>query len=475
MREHHPLYHALCAILGSDYVRDDAQTLAAYAKDVSPHPGVKHGVVVRPGSTKEVSEVMKLANREKCPVVVRGGGNGVQGVTRGIPSQNIVIDTGRMNQVTEIDLINSRVEFGAGIKPVDLDKALAPYGYFAHTVLGPYFADSMGGLIAGVQGGGYPKDLATSGLNWRNILGLTVVLPTGKILHTGAGPDNNIMRDKTYYREAPGPDILGLFIGNGGIYGIITEVTLRIYKKPKIVQPFGFIFNTLDEGWGAMLDLAEDTPCPHSEAFLTTADVARRFGSQIEGDYCLLLSVQSDDQRDVDIRMEKIHEICAKHNGTYGDAGCQLFASMGMTGSAKIVRETSANSCPFTSIESIYPREGALEMLKKMEEQFHAEPDKLAQYGAGRVLYAIPIANFVMMGLTLHWDDNIPGASEYILELQRRGATLINRAGSSITYMQGKATSYIADMWSPTYYNFIKGIKDLLDPNDILQPGLWNL
>ena len=134
---------------------------------MSSNPPVISGVIVRPSSTEEVSEIVKLANRTGYPIILRGGGESANGVTSGSPTRNIVIDTGRMDQVFDIDPANGRVCFGAGIRPSMLDAALKPYGYFAHTVLGPYYTDSMGGLLSGVSGGGYPRDMASSGLLWR--------------------------------------------------------------------------------------------------------------------------------------------------------------------------------------------------------------------------------------------------------------------------------------------------------------------
>lgn len=475
MSQHHPLYQELAGIVGLDYVKDDKMTLITYSKDMSSNPAVMPGVVVRPGSTEEISYIVKLANRTGYPITLRGGGESANGVTRGVPRQNIVIDIGRLNQVKEIDIANQRVEFQGGIRPYQLDQALKPYGYFAHTVMGPYHTDSMSGLVSGVQGAGYPKDMSSAGLNWHHILGLKVVLPTGEIITTGAGHDSNFMRKSIYYREASSPDLTGLFLSGGGAFGIITEITMRIYKLPAVRKSFGYTFETLDQAWDVMLELSEDTPTPHTNLFLSDTATVRQFGAQVEGNYLIVFSVDSQTEEDAELRADIIHKTCLDHSGVLGDDKVTFFAAHGMAGSCMVCRESSSQVCPFLSLESLNPRTNAKETLLKMDAMFHAEPDKIQAVHGHRVFYTIPIANYILMGITFHWDDSVKGAGEYMLEVWRKTADLANQEGTCSAYTQGNNSNKIAEMWTPAYYNLMKGLKTMLDPNNIMCPGLWNL
>lgn len=474
-QQHHPLYQELGGIVGYDYVRDDKMSLVTYSKDMSSNPAVLSGVIVRPGTTEEISEIVKLANRTGYPVTLRGGGESANGVTKGVPHRNIVIDMGRLSDVTDIDITNQCVTFGGGIRPSQLDDALKPHGYFAHTVLGPYYTDSMGGLISGVQGGGYPKDMTSAGLNWHYILGLKVVLPTGEVVTTGAGPDSNFNRDKIYYREASSPDLTGLFISGGGTFGIITEITMRIFRIPPVMKAVGYVFTDLDSCWAAQLELSEHYPTPHTNLFLSDTETLKRFGSNPEGDYCMLFSVETDSEEDAAIRMKKIADICTKHGGVMGDARTNMFAGIGMTGQCKVVRATSSQVCPFLSWESLFQRSDAKEMLMKLDALFHEDKEGNAKYHASRVFYTMPVENFVLMGITMHWDDNIPGAGEYVLEIWKKGADLLNKCGSCSAYTQGNNSKKIAEAWTPAYYGLMKSLKKTLDPNNIMCPGLWNI
>lgn len=476
-QNHHPLFQELCGIVGEKYVRDSLMSRVTYSQEMSTNPPVISGVIVRPGSTEEISEIMKLANRTKCPVILRGGAQSANGVTKGVPNLNIVLDMGRLCEVSEIDVANQRAVFGGGIRPSQLDDALRPYGYFAHTVLGPYYTDSMGGLISGVSGAGYPKDMASSGLLWHHILGLKVVLPTGEVITTGAGPDSNTARDRIYHRCASSPDFTGLFMSGGGVFGIITEITMRIYKIPPILKSICYIFPEFDDMNGAQLALTETLPLPHTGLYATTADTLKMFGIAPPGEYeyCMMLSVEAYDEEDAELRMKRIDKICKEYKGVDAGPEAAYFASIGMTGKCTVVKQTSKQSFPFLSWECLYQRSEAKDLLFKLNAITQEDPEKNKEYHFGRVFYTIPIDNMMLVGVTMHWDTTNEEAGKFMLERWKKGAHLLNENGSCTTYTQGNNSKIIAEKWSPAYYNLMKNLKTMLDPNNILCPGLWNM
>ena len=472
---HHPLYEYVGGIVGEEYVKDDKLSLITYAKDMSSNPAVLPGMVVRPGSTEEIAEIVKLANRFKCPVTLRGGGESANGVTKGVPKQNIVLDMGRLCKVPLIDVENQRVTFEAGIRPYQLDEALKPYGYFCHTVMGPYHTDSMGGLISGVQGAGYPKDMQSAGLNWHHILGFKVVLPTGEVITTGAGHDSNYMRDSIQYRAASSPDLTGLFMSGGGAFGIITEFSMRIYKLPKERVGFTYLFNSQEEAWDAMYELSAEVPTPYTQLYMSDTNSLKMFGIAVTQPWCSFISVESQFKEDLDLRVAHIKEVSERHGGVMGSPQVNYFAMYGFTGTSQFVRESSSMVCPFLSLESLNPRTEAKELMNKMDQQFLSDPENLRKYHCGRNYYFMPIENFILMGLTFHWDDTVPGSGEYALKRWREIAETLNKAGSCSAYTQGNNSNVIAEMWTPAYRNLMKSLKTMLDPNNILCPGLWNL
>ena len=472
---HHPLYETLVGIVGGKYVKDDAHSLVPYSRDVGAHDTVKNGVIVIPKDKKQIAEIVKLANRTGIPITLKGGGQAANGVTRGVPTQNIVIDTSRLDQVFNVDIENQKVTYAAGVRPIELDHALRPYGYMVHTVLGPYYSVSMGGLLSGCSGGGYPKNMSSVGVNSRHVLGVEVVLPTGEILHTGLGPDSNKYNEATYLREVPGPDLTGLFIGQGGAFGIITEITQRIYKIPTVSKSFGFLFDNLDDMWDAQMRLSEDSPFLFTNMIAHDMPTMRRFGVTLEGnDFGMFLCVESDNEEDAALRVRRIEEVCLE-KGRPADPSMDMYAAHGLTGSAMLVRDYSSEVTPFHSWEHLHPRAGAKEFILKLLNVYEQYEETNKKYKCGRVFYSLPIGNYMLLGITLKWDDSIPGAGKHVLGIWEEGAELLKHEGTSTTYCQSNNSNIIASAWTPVYYNTIKGLKKMLDPNNILCPGLWNL
>ena len=116
-KRHHPLYDRLAGIVGEKYVSDEEFVLSTYnTYDTSCNPpGPVLGIVVIPGSTDEVSEIVKLANATKTSIVPRGGGASIKGYVAGEPGRSINMDMIRMNRIIELDTDSKFVTAEAGI------------------------------------------------------------------------------------------------------------------------------------------------------------------------------------------------------------------------------------------------------------------------------------------------------------------------------------------------------------------------
>ena len=183
-------------------------------------------VVVRPGSTEEVSELMKYANSKKIPVFVRGSGTSLHGAAR-FHHKGIVLNVSRL---THLDIRKEYgfVEFGPGHRVLHVKEQLEKEGYFLPLVPGSIRVASIGGIISCNTSAhavdsclGKPRDY---------VLGLQVVLPTGEVLETGTRS----------LRRAAGTDLTQYFVGGDGILGIITGVRMRLV--PTFENAYGVAF-----------------------------------------------------------------------------------------------------------------------------------------------------------------------------------------------------------------------------------------
>ena len=184
--------------------------------------------VIKPRSTKEVSECLKLATKYKIGVVPRSGGTGLVGGQIAPDKYNVTLSLERMNNIKNFSAVNQSVEVEAGVilesihEFVDRRNFLYPLSMASKGTccIGGNLATNAGGI--GVLKYGNARDLC---------LGLEVVLADGSIM-------NDI---KTLKKDNTGYDLKNLFIGSEGSLGIITRAVLKLYPTPqnKIVAFFG--------------------------------------------------------------------------------------------------------------------------------------------------------------------------------------------------------------------------------------------
>lgn len=205
-------------IVGPAYVRTDADTIRENSTDATKvfHPA---DVIVFPGAAVEVSEIVKLANRIRLPIVSRGGGVGFAGGA--VPVRGgIVISMRRMSRVIEINPVDLLAVVEAGVITEDLHKAAEAKGLFYPPDPASLKQSTIGGNAAHNAGG--PRAFKY-GVTRQYLLGMEVVLPTGEIVNTGG----------RVVKNAVGYDLTGLMCGSEGTLGIITKLTLRLLPKPE--------------------------------------------------------------------------------------------------------------------------------------------------------------------------------------------------------------------------------------------------
>jgi len=186
--------------------------------------------VVLPTTTEQVVQVVRLAAREKLPIVARGAGTGLSGgsvATEG----GIVIGFARMKKILEVDVENLRARVQPGVVNMDLSLAVSDHGLYFAPDPSSQKACTIGGNVAENAGG--PHTLAC-GVTTNHVLGLEVVLPDGQVIRTGAG-----------YWDRPGYDLTGFIVGSEGTLGIVTEITVRLTRKPEAVKTLLAIYDSI--------------------------------------------------------------------------------------------------------------------------------------------------------------------------------------------------------------------------------------
>jgi glycolate oxidase len=206
----------------SDYTHDEATT----ARPVAPL------AVVLPATTADVSEILRVANQLRTPVVTRGSGTGLSGGCQPV-SDGILIAFDRMRAIVEIDTENQVAVVEAGVTLEELDQALAPLGLIYPVSPGEQSA-SLGGNVATNAGG---MRAVRYGVTRHHVLGLEVVLADGSVLRTGG----------KFVKSSTGYDLTQLLIGSEGTLAVTTEVTLKVQPRRTEVATVLAPFATLAE------------------------------------------------------------------------------------------------------------------------------------------------------------------------------------------------------------------------------------
>jgi glycolate oxidase subunit GlcD len=211
----------LRAIVGDEAVRAEPDELLVYECDGLPQHKHLPRAVVFPNSTAQVSEILALLAREQVPFTPRGAGTGLSGGALAM-DQGVVIELARMRQILEIDPLNRIAVVQPGVVNLQVSRAIAHLGL--HYVPDPSSQPTctIGGNIAENAGGIHCLKYGTT---TDHVLGLKVVLAGGRVVELGGSG-----------REVAGYDLLGLFIGSEGTFGIATEATLRLTPLPPAVR-----------------------------------------------------------------------------------------------------------------------------------------------------------------------------------------------------------------------------------------------
>lgn len=220
----------LLNFLTDEQVTDNETIREQHGRDESYHEPALPDLVVFPRSTNEVSEILKIANTYKIPIIPFGRGSSLEGHI--IPyNGGISIDFTEMNEILDIQPENLLVKVQPGVTRMQLNQALKKHGLFFSVDPG---ADATLGGMAATNASG--TTAVRYGVMRDQVRDLEVVLANGEIIHTG----------NSAAKSSSGLHLNGLFVGSEGILGCITELTLRVYGIPEHEVAGRAVFTSTD-------------------------------------------------------------------------------------------------------------------------------------------------------------------------------------------------------------------------------------
>lgn len=297
------IYAEMVNIVGSRNIIKDRDKMMDYSHDEFSLSDIRRmpEAVVLPSSTEETAEILKLADKEKIPVTPRGGATGLCGGC--VPScGGLVLSLQNMNRIKEIDGVNQMAVVEAGVTLMDFARAVEEEGlYFP-----PHPGDEsafMGGLIATNAGG---SRAVKYGVIRNYVCGLEVVIPKGKVIRMGG----KLMKSSTGY------NLLNLMIGSEGTLGVITEAVIRLMPFPEASRTLIIPYNDLDDAIESVPLLLKKKILPMAVEFIpkevirVTEDYLKKRWPCVEGETYLIVILDASGHEELDKLSEEVADVC---------------------------------------------------------------------------------------------------------------------------------------------------------------------
>ena len=461
--------HELTAMLGKGQTLTTLPDLWVYARDRAPFatyhvrgsvlPATLPTAVVCPHTYEELQAVVRFARMKRIPLIPYGAGSGVLGGT--LPLENeLMVDLKHFNRILDLDEVNGTVSVQAGMNGGQFEEALNERGYTCGHLPQSIYMSTVGGWAA-CRGAG--QNSTRFGKIEDIVIGLSAVLPDGSNLTV-----------RPVARRAVGPSIKDILIGSEGSFGILIELTLRIWRLPQRREGVVLAFPTLQMGLDALRMTMQAELRPAVARFYDLEESSQRTKGLPEfaqRPYLAILEF-SGSPRMVETERDLTLEIVAANDGVRAAAApyehwlAHRFESYSPQWQARgYYMDTIEVTGPWSQLPAMYERIRSEVLALGDNIHFgthfsHIYPEGACQYMTIR-LPPMPLTD----GMLLHqlaWDK----AQRICLEL-----------GGSISHHHG--VGLLRNRWMPLELGsglaMLQGLKDHLDPDNLFVPGKLGL
>lgn len=443
-------------IVGNNNLLTSHEDLVTYSYDANTLWTSMPDIVVLPNNADQVSGILKLANEYEIPVTPRGGGTNVNGGS--IPIKGgIVLSTSRMNRIVEINKTNLNAIVEPGVILQDFNNALAKDGLFFPPDPQSYLGCSMGGVVAENAGG--PSCLKY-GVTKQYILGLEVVLADGSIVKLGGVTPKN----RTGYELAM------LFTGSEGTLGIISKICLRVLPLPTSTKSILVAFSDVTVASDTVSDIIANSIIPCRIEFCSGPGWQKVLSPGFTlGDHTLLLIQVDGLPGTVEIEAQQIIDICIANKAADIVLAKTADEEDAFWGLRRQAFAAFAHKSPIRLAGDVcLPRDRMTEFIKKIKEisqKHNVNVGFTGHAGDGNLHPGIPLEK--------NNDDQLKRARECMDEL----IDLTLSLGGVISGENGiglEKQNHLKKAMDPVAFELMKKIKDILDPNHIMNPGkIW--
>jgi len=445
----------LIQITDSDRYLDRPEELACYAYDAFVEESLPEAVIF-PKTTDEVSNLLKTASKFKIPVTGRGAGTSVCGAPVPV-KQGIVLCFSKMDKVIEVNTRDRYIVVQPGVINADVQKALAPFGFFYPPDPGSMNTATIGGNIA--QNAGGPRCLKY-GVTVDYVLGMEVVLASGEIIRFGG---KNV-KDVTGYK------LSSLFCGSEGTLGIVTEAILKVVPVPETVKTIMVTFNDLDDSAKAVTDIIGSGIIPAAmelmdKLTLNAIEDGANLGLDREAQGSLIIEIDGVKEA-CEKEMQQIIEKVKENNAVdIQEAASDLDREKLWTARRSAYGVFAKLAPDIISEDVTVPVSKVPVMIRKIIEitdKYGLKVGVLAHAGDGNMHPMIPADK----SNKEKWEKVEKAFSEIFQTAAELEGTLSGEHGIGLA-----KSAYLPLVMNKASIEFMKTIKKAVDPDGILNPG----
>jgi glycolate oxidase len=443
-------------IVGEKYVSNREEELYIYSQDPGASLPRNVDYVILPKNVEEIQRIVKFANSEKIPIVPMGGGLTLSGLI--IPVRGgIVMDMKRMNKIMEINEFNRYALIEAGVTTGQL----LSYLNYNYPTLQPPIPDAPpSATIAGnvlIHGSGYLSQ--KFGDHGSMINGLEVILSTGEICKFGSCALSDY-----WFTRGPIPDFIGLFTSAFGTLGIITKLSIKLYPKP----------NYRDVVFGLFKD-TKDIPQLLLEVTKTGLAEDVLLGMQDKPDWMkgyifLMCYVTGENQEEI-------------------DRNIKIFKKVYKTGNARFMkppermRNAYLEKPIFAAGAADYRKGGGFEYvgafmpLEKVPEAYNKGAEISRKYNIPPTIGSRLISgtHTIVVFFSYSFNRADPKDMENARLALHETNELALELGGIPWKVELDGQQLVLQKMDPSYKKVLKIIKTALDPNNIMNPGNWEV
>ncbi len=442
----------LRAILGDDAVSTAQADIDLHARDQSHHAAHAAEVVVFPVTAGGVADVLKLANQRRVPVTAWGVGTGLEG--NSIPVYGgILMSLERMNQIVAVHNDDFQVTVQPGIGHKDLNAELARYGLFFAP--DPGANATVGGMLANNAAG---IRTVKYGASKDNVLRMEVALADGRLIEVGSRS----------IKQSSGYDLLHLFVGSEGTLGVITEATLKLVPVPAYMSAALAAFPTVEAAVEAVVAVRGSGLDPAALEFIDathTKMLRETEGVDLQDYPTLFMEFHAAQEDTLQAGLEAVREICEELGAVGFRATTDTAERRKLWHARHHSYEIMVRSAPdhrFFIMDVAVPISAYPELIgyvEQLKQEYGVTAYMIGHAGDGNIHVEFPYKDDAEFQRALKLDELI------VLKALDLGGTATGEHGVGI----GKAM--FMEREHGELLDVMRGIKHLLDPNGILNPG----